>query len=112
MVEQVHDHSIKTKADLITVNKSQIIWKGPCLLSGIGVTGDGAIGEIDIYDGENDNAPHKIKIKCISNTTFSMNAIHDPQFNNGIYVKVNAVTSFGWVIFIPQDKASKFTKCE
>ena len=110
MVEQIHNPADKTLTQLITRNTSQIIWKGPCLLAGVGVTGDGAGGEIDIYDGVNDKAPHKIKIMCLTSTTFSMNAIHDPQFNYGIYMKVNAATTFGWVIFTPQEEHAKYPK--
>lgn len=100
----------KTKTILIMKNVSQIIWKGPCLLGGAGVSGDGAAGEIDLYDGVNDSAEHKIKILCITSTTFAMYTINAPQFNYGIYMKVNAATTYGWVVFTPQDMASKYPK--
>lgn len=92
---------------LKTVNVSQILHKGPCLISGVGVTGDGAAAEIDIYDGVNDKAEHKLKVMCLDGTTFSINAIDRPQFNYGIYIKVNAATTFGYVIWVPQERESK-----
>jgi len=104
------DPNLKLKAQLILKNSSQIIWKGPCLLCSVGVTGDGAAGEIDLYDGTNDKAEHKLKMKCLNATTFSMNSVHNPQLNYGIYMKVNAATTYGWVVFIPQDEGAKYNE--
>lgn len=104
---------MKRKISILkTVNTSQLLYKGPCLICGIGITGDGANGEIDIYDGVNDSAEHKMKLKCLDSTTHSINTTYPIQFNYGIYVKVNATTTHSYIYWIPQERESRHPRKE
>jgi len=85
----------------ILINQTGILFKGPCLLVSIAVTGDGAVAEADFYDGLNDQGEHKYKIKALSNTTFHASLNAPTDFDTGIYVVVNDVTTYVTVQYIP-----------
>ena len=81
---------------------SRIIHKGPCLVTGFVVSGHGAAGTADIYDGESDAGEHKCRIKVISNTSFPWPIVHPVDFDKGIYIKVTEETTYVTVCYIPE----------
>jgi len=82
-------------------NYNGVVVEGACLLTGITVTAKGANGTADIYDGVNDNGEHKVEINVINNTTFALNNIYPMPMDYGIYLKVNANTTYVMIQYIP-----------
>jgi len=83
-------------------NASRVIHKGPCLVTGFCVAGDGAAGVANLYDGENDLGEHKCRITVLDSTTFEWSLTHPVDFDKGIYIDVNAATTFAMVSYIPE----------
>lgn len=83
-------------------NTSRIIHRGPCLVTAFSVAGDGAAGEADIYDGESDRGEHKCKVTVPNGTTFHWCLPNPVDFDKGIYIEVNAATTFVTVCYIPE----------
>ena len=77
-----------------------IITKGPCLVTGVLVSGHGASAEGVVYDGLNTNGEIKAHLDAISGTTFSWNHSSPCRFQNGIYVTVDANTTHVTVSYI------------
>jgi len=90
-------------AHAVCVNASGIIFKGPCLVSAITVTGDGATAAVEVYDGTSDTGELKFKLNCLQNTTFNEILMHPTDFDRGIYVKVNAATTYVTIQYIPEN---------
>uniref|UniRef100_A0A6M3JK37 Uncharacterized protein n=1 Tax=viral metagenome TaxID=1070528 RepID=A0A6M3JK37_9ZZZZ len=86
------------------VNVSQLVYSGACVVGGITISGDGAAGDCDVYDGVNTLAERKFHLEVLTGVTFSTGALQDNQFNHGIYIVVNAVTTFVTVSFRPPDE--------
>lgn len=84
-------------------NTSRIINRGECLLSSILITADGADGEVDIYDGLSDNDEHKIKLLSPDTYSRNFNFSQPVHFRRGLYVKVNAATTYCTVSFLPTE---------
>lgn len=74
------------------ITSNTIINIGQCLFVGISVSGDGANGDCDVYDGTNAKAIKKFHIEVLSGTTHSISGILT-KFSKGIYIVVNAVTT-------------------
>lgn len=78
-----------------------LLYKGPVLLESILVNADGAAAEVDVYDGENDRGEHKYRINCLSDDSKMICLPKPTDFDFGIYIKVNAATTFVTVQFSP-----------
>lgn len=83
-------------------NVSRVIHKGPCLITGFSVAGDGAAGVANLYDGENALGEHKCRVAVLDSTTFEWNLTHPVDFDKGIYIDVNAATTFVTICYIPE----------
>ncbi len=83
------------------VNVNTLIHKGPCIVGNIVISGDGAAGDCDIYDGENANAERKYHLEVASGYSFAIGAATLKKFNYGIYIVVNAATTFVTVEYVP-----------
>ncbi len=81
---------------------SRIIHKGPCLITGFSVTGYGAAGSADLYDGESASGRHICRISVIANTTFDWPIVHPVDFDKGIFVYVAEETTYVTVCYIPE----------
>jgi len=82
-------------------NVTRVIHKGPCLVTGFSVAGDGAAGVANIYDGENALGEHKCRVTVLDSTTFGWDLTHPVHFEQGIFIDVNAVTTFVTVCYVP-----------
>lgn len=80
-------------------NTNECIHKGKCIVGNIVISADGVNGDADIYDGENDNGERKFHLEALSTTTFGTGASEEKDFDKGIYIKVNASTTFVSVSF-------------
>lgn len=85
------------------VQANTIIHKGPCIVTGITVSGEGAVGDADIYDGESGLEELKFHIEVIAGTTFGPNLFEGTDFDKGIYVAVNLATTHVTVQYSPED---------
>ena len=91
-----------------TVNINQVIHKGPCVVSGAFITSIGAAGTVLIYDGDNALTPIKIPIASIDGTTFGSCFPNNIKFTKGIYVVVNAATTYATIAYKPLNPADCF----
>ncbi len=87
-------------ATKIVNTTTYLLHKGPCIVGNIILSGDGAAGDCDIYDGENANAERKYHLEVASGTSFATGAGRK-KFNYGIYIVVNATTTFVTVEYVP-----------
>jgi len=83
------------------VNVNTVILVGPCIVGCITIAGDGAVGDCDIYDGENAQAERKYHLETVAGITAVGTAGSLKKFEHGIYVVVNAATTFVTVEYIP-----------
>jgi len=83
----------------------QVINIGPCLVWDVTIAADGAVGNCDIYNGDNDQAEKKIHLEAISGTSFSWHGHTDVPWEYGIYLKVNASTTNVMITYMPVGKA-------
>ena len=82
-------------------NASKVLYIGPCIVGNIIISGDGAAGDCDIYDGVNASAERKYHLEVASGTSFATGAATLKKFNYGVHVVVNAATTFVTVEYIP-----------
>jgi len=85
----------------VMVNANTVVLKSPGIVGNICIAGDGANGDCDIYDGENANAERKYHLEVLSGSTAEIGAGHFRKFNHGIYIVVNASTTFVTVEYLP-----------
>lgn len=83
---------------------SGIIHKGPCIVVAIHVAADGANGDCQIYDGESTYGALKAHIEVLSGTSYTWRPGEGTDFNTGIYIVVNAVTTKVSVTYIPESR--------
>ena len=90
-------------AHVKTVTSTGIIYKGPCLVSAITITGAGGDANCQVYDGLNTEGELKFNLYALSGTTFNEILMHPTDFDYGIYVNVGTATTVVTVQFIPED---------
>lgn len=84
-------------------NTSRIINRGECLLASVLLSADGANGEADIYDGFGDAGQHVAKLKMTDGLSQDWSLKHPVYLRRGLYVKVNAATTYVTVVFNPTE---------
>ena len=85
----------------LLTNTSSVLHLGPCIVGNIAISGDGAAGDCDVYDGENAKAERKYHLEVLTGVSFATGAAALKKFNYGVYVVVNAATTFVTVELIP-----------
>jgi len=89
-------------AHLVMHNTDMLIHIGPCLLVGISLSGKGANGSCELYDGVDAQGDHKIHLEVLSGTTFGHH-MHDPaDFDKGMYLVVAETTTYVMIQYIPE----------
>jgi hypothetical protein len=83
------------------VNADGIISTGPVLMHAACISGDGANADCDIYNGTNANATRKNHLEALSGTTFNWEPPCGSIYDLGLYVKVNASTTFVMATYKP-----------
>lgn len=94
--------SIIGEAILVTAN--MVICRSPAILIDVTISGDGANGDCDVYDGENTFGEKKAHLEVLSGTSFSFKPPCGVRINNGIYVVVNAATTNVTITFIALER--------
>ena len=84
-------------------NVSQIVHIGPCLLCAVCMSADGVAADCDIYDGSDVNGELKGHLEALIGTTFGLCLGRPTDFDKGIYLHVNAKTTFVTIQWIPED---------
>ena len=85
-------------------NTNRTIHIGPCALLGVTMSGDGAAGDCDIYDGTNAFAERKAHLETLTGLTAPMPLTFPVRMDYGIFVAVNAATTFVMIEYAPLDK--------
>jgi len=80
-------------SEIKLVTADTCIHKGKAVLHAVMVSGDGANGDCDIYDGTNSNGEKILHVEVLSSTTFGMQDAFGIDIRHGIYVVVNADTT-------------------
>jgi len=86
------------------VNSSQLVSAGPLWLCLATVAGDGANADCQIYDGIDTNGEKITHLEALSGTTFSLPIRDDILLRKGLYVVVNASTTFVTLLWYPAKK--------
>lgn len=81
---------------------SQVAHIGPCLMASVIITGDGGTADADIYDGVNDKGEWKAHLEALRGTTFGWDPGFYTDFDKGIYVKINKVSTYITICWIPE----------
>lgn len=85
------------------VNFNQHVYDGECYLLGVSISGDGAVGDCDVYDGKNNTEERKLHLEVPSGETTPLVPGTVVKMARGIYVTVNAVTTFAMVVYSPKE---------
>lgn len=83
---------------------SRLIHKGPCIVKSVHIGSDGANGDCQVYDGENSNGELKAHLEALSGTSYTWIPGEGTDFDNGIYIAVNASTTKVTVTFLPESR--------
>ena len=101
------DKSISTAvAPSVYTNASRVLHKGPCIVLAVHVAGDGANGDCQVYDGDSALGELKAHIEALSGTSYTWRPGVGTDFDNGIYLAVNAATTKVTVTYIPESRKS------
>ncbi len=82
-------------------NTSRVIFVGPCILKVVNVAGDGANGDVQVYDGVNATGTIKAHMEVLTGTTFHLDTDGGVLFRQGVYIAVSANTVKVTIILIP-----------
>jgi len=85
-------------------NTSRIIHPGPCIVKNVTIAGDGANGDCQVYDGFNTSGTLKAHLEVLSGTTFSWQPGEGTDFDQGIYIEVNAATTKVTITYNPESR--------
>lgn len=81
---------------------TEIVHKGPCLLVGLVITGDGGVADCDVYDGESAASERKFHLEALQATSFCTNLFQSTDMDYGIYVVLNTAHTIVTVQYIPE----------
>lgn len=87
-------------------NTSRIIHSGPCIVKSVHLGADGANADCQVYDGLNTSGKLKAHLEALSGTSYGWVPGDGTDFDQGIYIVVNAATTKVSVTFIPESRKS------
>lgn len=85
-------------------NASRLIHTGPCIVKSVHVAGDGANGDAQVYDGRGTNGKLKAHIEVLDKRNYTWRPGDGTDFDQGIYIAVNANTTKVTVTFVPESR--------
>jgi len=94
-------------AQTLMRNVTGLVNHGPCILYDVLMSADGANADCDLYDGDGTNDERKFHVETLSGTSISWNSKRGTLFRKGLYIVVNAATTFVSVTFVPFEYEGK-----
>ena len=88
-------------------NVTGLINRGPVIVYDILVSADGANADCDLYGGGGTNEERKFHIETLSGTSIPWNSTRGTFFRKGLYLVVNAATTFVSITFVPYEFEGK-----
>ena len=85
-------------------NTSRLIHSGPCIVKSVFVSADGASGDCQVYDGLNNNGTLKAHVEVLTGTSYTWHPGEGTDFDQGLYIVVNAATTKVTVTYIPESR--------
>lgn len=85
-------------------NTSRLIYPGPCIVKTVHVASSATGGTCDVYDGVNDSGKLKVHMDIFNGFSYTWRPGEGTDFDYGIYIKVNDVTTSVTVTFIPESR--------
>lgn len=85
-------------------NTSRLIHSGPCIVKTVHIAGDGANADAQIYDGFNTSGHLKAHLEVLSGSSYTWRPGEGTDFDQGLYIAVNASTTKVTVTFIPESR--------
>ncbi len=80
---------------------SGCIYKGPCLVTALSISGTAATPDAQLYDGENSNGEQKADLRVVQDESFSPNLDGGVFCERGIYLTIDATTTYVMVTYYP-----------
>lgn len=90
------------RTELVTA--SRVVHRGPALVVALSMSGSGATPDGQVYDGVNANGVEKIDLRCVINETVSPRLGPGIMCYTGIYVAVDAVTTYLTITYYPGEE--------
>jgi hypothetical protein len=88
----------------VLVNSSQILHRGPCLLTGAVAIGNGGENNVSFYDGPDANSEQKMILHSANHTTVSPVLPGGVEFHSALFVTVRADTNFVMAMYYPAEQ--------
>lgn len=85
-------------------NVTGLVYDGPCVLHSASISGDGANADCDLYDGLSTTGRRRLHLEVLSGTSFDKHFRHGAIVDQGLYLVVNAATTFVTVEYTPIEK--------
>lgn len=85
-------------------NTSRLILSGPCIVRAVHIAADGANADCQVYDGFNTSGKLKAHLEVLSGTSYTWRPGNGTDFDQGIYIAVNASTTKVTVTFDPESR--------
>ncbi len=89
------------------LNASRAVHSGPALIVGFVISGSGADPDAQIYDGLNTNGRQIMDIRVLQNLGHSNNIRDGIECLTGIYVAVDAATTYVTILFYPGNEVAQ-----
>jgi len=78
---------------LVYGNTNRLLYIGPCKLNRVTIAGDGAGGDLQVYDGSSAKDKQILHLEILTGTTFEWTSRNGISISFGIYIVVNAATT-------------------
>jgi len=85
-------------------NTSRLIHSGPCIVRSVHIGCCGSAGYAQVYDGLNTNGTLKAYLALSDGDSYNWLPGDGTDFDQGIYIVVNAVTTHVTVTYIPESR--------
>lgn len=85
-------------------NTSRLIHSGPCIIKSVHMAADGANADCQVYDGLNTHGTLKAHLEARQGHSYTWRPGDGTDFDQGLYIAVNDVTTKVTVTFIPESR--------
>lgn len=85
-------------------NTSRLIHDGPCIVRTVHIASDGVNADCQVYDGFNTSGKLKVHLEALAGTCYAWRPGEGTDFDQGLYIAVNASTTKVTVTYIPESR--------